>query len=203
MLALNERIFLLLNASAHPQGATVSLANFVSSDLVLGVALLLVALWAWGNHDKRAALLATAAATVVALGVNQLLGQLWYEPRPFMVGLGHTLAAHAPENSFPSDHGTFVFTVGLALIATGASWRWGVLVSAVGVAVAWARIYLGLHFPIDMLSSAVVAGACSGLAAAFRRPVGHFAPFANRIYDQSLDLLRFPPAWFPRTRNRA
>ena len=202
LLALNERLFLFLNASAHPDGALVAFANFVAADVVLGVAVLLLGLWIWGDHAKRAALLATAIATVVALGFNQLLGQLWYEPRPFMVGLGHTLASHAPENSFPSDHGAFMFTIGLALLATGASRPWGLLVCAAGAAVAWARIYLGLHFPVDMLSSALVAGACSLLAAALQGPLGRVAPLASRVYDQSLDLLRFPSAWFPRSRNR-
>lgn len=204
MLALNERLFLLINASAHPDGALVAFASFVANDVVVAVALALVASWAWGDHGKRAALLATAGATLVALGLNQLLGHLWYEPRPFMIGLGHTLSPHAAENSFPSDHGTFMFTIGLGLLATGASRFWGIVVCLAGVAVAWARVYLGVHFPIDMAGSAMVAGACSLLAAAAERPLGrHVVPFGNRLYDRSLDLLRFPSTLFPRTRSRA
>jgi hypothetical protein len=44
------------------------------------------------------------AGVSAAVGINQLLGTLWYEPRPFATGLGRTLIQHAPDNSFPSDH---------------------------------------------------------------------------------------------------
>jgi undecaprenyl-diphosphatase len=67
------------------------------------------------------------------------------------------MLAHGPENSFPSDHTTFILTVGFALITTHAAPTWGKLVSISGALVARARIYLGLHFPVDMLASALIA----------------------------------------------
>ncbi len=200
MYALNERLFLLLNASDHPPGSLVAFAEFVAADVVLAVVLLLVVLWVWGRPDARPGLLATALATLLALGLNQLLGLLWYEPRPFMIGLGHTLSQHVPENSFPSDHATFMFAVGLSLIATHAARAWGIAVCAAGLLVAWARVYLGLHFPIDMLSSAVIAGVCSLGALAAVRPVATIVnPWICRIYDRALDLLRMPRSLFPRS----
>lgn len=200
MLDLNERIFLLINATDHPAAVVVAAANFIAADVIFGVLLVLAGLWIWGDGGRRAGLLATALATAVALGLNQIFGLLWYEPRPFMVGLGHTLAAHAPENSFPSDHATFMFTIGLGLIFTEASRSWGLMVCAAGLAVAWARVYLGLHFPIDMLSSAILAGICAAGAKRVERPLGaHVVPFANRLYDRVLDALRFPRSTFPRT----
>jgi len=64
-----------------------------------------------GGRDARDTLLATAIGVCLALGINQLLGLLWYEPRPFIIGLGYTLAVHAVENSFSSDHATFSLIV--------------------------------------------------------------------------------------------
>ena len=116
-----------------------------------------------------------------------------------MIGLGHTFAVHVPENSFPSDHATFLWTVGLGLIATGGSRRWGLAVCAAGSLVAWARVYLGLHFPIDMLSSAAVAAACSFVALGLEWPVAQFViPSANKLYDGLLDTARLPKRMFPR-----
>jgi undecaprenyl-diphosphatase len=155
----NQYIFLLLNAPAHPDAVVVEAAKFAANWLVVAAALVMVYLWIWGPAAKRSALIAVGVSTALALGINQFLGFLWFEPRPFMVGLGHTLMSHAPDNSFPSDHATFMWSLGLGLIATRASRRAGWLVVISGVAVAWARIYLGVHFPVDMIGSFAVAAA--------------------------------------------
>ena len=200
MPAWNEHIFLLVNASEHPLGAIVFVAQVIADDLIFGVMVLLIALWIWGSIEKRAALVATVVGTAIALSANQALGQLWFEPRPFMIGLGHTFAVHVPENSFPSDHATFMWTVGLGLIATGASRRWGLAVCAAGSLVSLGpRSYLGLHFPIDMLSSAAVAAACSFVTLGLEWPIAQLViPSANKLYDGLLDTVKLPKRMFPR-----
>jgi undecaprenyl-diphosphatase len=160
---------------------------------------LLIALWVWGEPERRTGLAATGCAAALALGANQMVGLLWYEPRPFMIGLGRTLLAHTPENSFPSDHTTFMLTVGLALIMTRAAPTWGKVVSALAALIAWARIYLGLHFPLDMLASALIACLFGGVAALLEAPIGRWImPVADRLYEGSLDALRVPSRAFPR-----
>lgn len=200
MLAtLNDRLFLAINAPDHPAAFMVAFAELAASWLVYAAAILVPALWIWGRPGARAALLATVLGVFAALGVNQVLGLLWYEPRPFMVGLGHTLAFHVVENSFPSDHATFLWSLGLALIATGAARRWGVMVCLAGLLVAWARVYLGLHFPIDMATSFLVALTSGGLTRALL-PIceRRLQPVADRTYEAMLRGLRLPPALFPR-----
>ena len=203
LFTLNERLFLAINASAHPDAFTVALAGFVASWLVYAAATLVPALWVLGRQDARSALLATVLGVSVALGINQLLGLLWYEPRPFMIDLGHTLAAHAVENSFPSDHATFLWSLGFALIATRAARSWGVLVCLCGLLVAWARVYLGLHFPIDMAASLLVGLAGGGIArAALPASERWLHPVAHHTYEAALRSLRLPPALFPRSPER-
>src|SRR5258708_37308463 len=142
---LNDLLFSLINASDDASALTVGVAGFVAQWLVFGVAMLVIALWVWGASRKRYALLAAGVATLIALGINQVIGLLWFHPRPFMIGLGRTLMPHAPETSFPSDHATFLWSLGFGLIVTGA-WRWwGWLIAASGFVVAWSRVYLGLH----------------------------------------------------------
>ncbi|MGN6573526.1 MAG: undecaprenyl-diphosphatase [Pseudolabrys sp.] len=199
MLALNHYLFLLINAEPGESHVLIALGRVVAGDVIGLVPLLLVLLWIRGRPDRRAGLVATAIAAALALGANQIVGQFWYEPRPFMIGLGRTLMAHAPENSFPSDHTTFMLTVGIALIATGAAPRWGRIVTLAGVLVAWARIYLGLHFPLDMLASAIIAGIFATLSVWLVPPARRFVvPWANRFYDRALDLMRLSDRLFPR-----
>lgn len=199
MLALNKQLFLLINAPAHPYPLTVGFAEMAASGVIIFIPFLVAGLWIWGPRACRAGLVATAIAATVALGANQVLGLLWFEPRPFMIGLGRTLMAHPPENSFPSDHATFMLTVGLGLIATRAAPAWGKVVIILGLLVAWARVYLGLHFPVDMLASGLVGG-CFGSAAVLLLPPTRrwVMPLADPLYEAGLRLLRLPAWAFPR-----
>ena len=199
MLAFNNQLFLLINAPAHPYPTTVALAELAASGVIILVPFLLVGLWLWGDPIRRAGLAATAIAAALALGANQILGLLWYEPRPFMIGLGRTLISHPPENSFPSDHTTFMVTVGLSLIVTRAAPAWGKVVILLSLLVAWARIYLGLHFPVDMLASGAVAGCFGGAAAFLLPPISRWVMrLVEPIYEGALQLLHLPSRSFPR-----
>jgi undecaprenyl-diphosphatase len=95
----------------------------------------------------------------VALAVNFACGLLWFHPRPFMAGVGHTFLKHAPDSSFPSDHATIMFTVALVLAASSApgARRLGSLMFPVALVVAWSRVYLGVHYPMDMAGALAVA----------------------------------------------
>jgi undecaprenyl-diphosphatase len=199
MIALNNHLFLLLNASAKASFIVVGLATVLANDLIYLVPLLLVGLWVWATSDDRAGLLATSVMAALALFANQVVGQFWYEPRPFMIGLGRTLLNHAPENSFPSDHTTLIVSVGVGLMATAAARRIGVAVIAVGILVGWARVYLGLHFPIDIISSRLIAVLFGAVAAQIEPALRSWiVPSLERIYDRMLDATGLPDSLFPR-----
>jgi len=203
VFTINNHVFLLINAPTDASPALVSAAELAASRLIDLIPVLLVVLWVWGKPARRAGLVAFSIAAAIALGANQLVGLLWYEPRPFMIGLGRTLTAHVPENSFPSDHTTFILTVGFALVATRAAPKWGAGVSILAILVAWARIYLGLHFPLDMLASALIAGLFGAVAALLVATVWRWImPVADRIYEGALDALGLPPWVFPRRQDR-
>ncbi len=57
MLALNNHLFLLLNASAMASPISVMLAEIIASELIYSIPPVLLALWIWGEPDKRAGLL--------------------------------------------------------------------------------------------------------------------------------------------------
>lgn len=199
LLGWNVYLFHLLNAPDRPNALTVLAATLAADRLVFAVVVIAACLWLFGPPDRRGALLAVGAGAAVALGLNQFLGILWFEPRPFMIGLGHSLLAHAPENSFPSDHATFMWSLGLGLIATGAAPTMGWIVCGLGLVVAWARIYLGVHFPVDMAASLIVGIVAAGLARLARPLVEHSVrPGVERLYEAVLGLLRLSPALFPR-----
>lgn len=199
MLMWNQHLFLAINASADSAAWVVTLAGLVAnSPDVLGPALL-VGLWVWGPPAERGALLAVAGGVLVALGINLVAGMIWFEPRPFMAGIGHTWLRHAADNSFPSDHATFVWSLGAGLIFTRAARGWGGATCVYGVLVAWSRVYVGVHFPIDMMASVPIALAGGGVACVARPVVAAWVlPVAGGMYEAALPMLHLPANLFPR-----
>jgi undecaprenyl-diphosphatase len=195
----NQQLFLLINVSADPNAWLAHLAGMIADSPVVVGPVLLVTLWIWGQPSKRGGLLSAAAGMLIGLGINQVLGFLYFEPRPFMIGLGHTLLPHVPENSFPSDHATSIETLGVGLIMTGTARRWGTVVCLYGVSVAWSRVYLGVHFPIDMIASILVAVLSGGIARIGQPTmVTRVLPLADGLYETALRALRVPPVLAPR-----
>jgi membrane-associated phospholipid phosphatase len=78
-------------------------------------------------------------------------------PRPFMIGLGHTLIPHVADSSFPSDHLTLWWAVTFSLAMQRGPRMAGLILAPLGIPIAWARIYLGVHFPFDMFGAVIVA----------------------------------------------
>ena len=186
----NIDLFLLLNAAAEPGSAMLPAVNTLAGGPALLAPVLLACLWVWGHSDRRPALLAVAAGLFVGQAVNMLLGMVWYEPRPFMAGVGHTWIAHAADNSFPSDHATLAWSLGLGLILTGASRGWGIAACLLGVVAGWARVYLGVHFPVDVLMS-MPAGLLAAAVARLIVPAMRdwAAPPIERLYEAVLGRL--------------
>ncbi|HCR3982214.1 TPA: undecaprenyl-diphosphate phosphatase [Kluyvera georgiana] len=151
---LNHSLFLLINATPASAAWEISLATFIAQDLILIVPLLAAAMWLWGErkqvHAQRHLVIKVALAIAVSLTLSWTIGQLFPHERPFVENVGHTFLHHAPDNSFPSDHGTVIFTFALAFLFWHRLWS-GLVLMVVGMAIAWSRVYLGVHWPMDML----------------------------------------------------
>jgi undecaprenyl-diphosphatase len=116
--------------------------------LILGLA------W-WRHRDRYVPAVLTGIAAAVALGVNQLVAALWFEQRPFVALHGVTvLLSHPADDSFPSDHAVIAgaLAVGTLLFAR----RWGIIAAVVAVLLAFARVYAGMHYPLDVIAGLAI-----------------------------------------------
>ena len=198
----NIQLFLVLNATANPDPLVVALATVVAAWSIVLVLAIVAVLWIWGPPWRRGALLAVITVLPFALALNGVIGWLYYRPRPFVLGIGHTLVSHAAEAGFPSDHMTLLWTLGLGLVATAAPRSAGWAIVAIGLPTAWARVYLGVHTPLDMLGSLGVAAVAAVLARAILpRVERHLLPSAEALYVGALRALRLPASTFPQVRS--
>ena len=157
MQSLNHALFLILNAPEHPSIAALLVATILAQYAILLIPLVLVIGWLRGARESRIGMLQAATAGILGLLIVQLICLAWPMPRPFMIGLGHQFLAHAADSSFPSDHLTLWWSVAFSLMLQVRFRTTGTLLAIAGLPVAWSRIYLGVHFPLDMVGALTVA----------------------------------------------
>ena len=167
----NRALFLQINGGDGTPTWLIQIAIGIADDLIYLIPLLLLGMWLWCDSTCRSQVIKACLVTLLALGENQLIGLVWQHPRPFMIGLGHTWIHHAADSSFPSDHITVFAGIGLTLLLGGV-FRLAVTVLTTGFAVAWARVFLGVHFPLDMVGAVAVAGVSYVVISLLWRMVG-------------------------------
>ena len=119
--------------------------------LVLGV----VIARSRGGADQVAKALWAGLSTLVAVGLNQPIVHAVDRARPYRA-LQHVSLLSTPSGdaSFPSDHATLAGAVlaGLFLVDR----RLGIVATVAGLLLAADRVYVGAHYPGDVLAGLVV-----------------------------------------------
>ena len=172
--------------------------KFAATDLMY-VMMAIVALaflipWRSRRLERRRGAVAGTISAGIALLLVVPISSLVDRTRPFVAhpGVAHRLIAHASDAGFPSDHATGGFALAVAMLLFEP--LLGVVLLVLAVIVIFARVYVGVHYPGDVL-----AGAALGTAVALllwipplRAVVVRFADLCGAILDGAVARVRRP-----------
>ncbi|MFE6223613.1 phosphatase PAP2 family protein [Streptomyces sp. NPDC057854] len=138
------------------------------------LALVLVALWCWWSVRRRgtpadsvsavAALVWAPLAAGVALLVNIPIRGFVERPRPFVDHEGlEVLVGGKTDYSFVSDHATMAMAIAVAVFV--AHRRFGLAAIGLALAEGFTRVYMGVHYPTDVIGGLALGTAVALLLA--------------------------------------
>lgn len=119
----------------------------------------LVIVWIRCRQIRSA--VATLLGLLVADKACRIVGNLQYVPRPFVALHFTPLFPHSANNSFPSS--TVAFAAVVATVLVLAWWRLGSVLVAGTVVIAFGCVYVGVHYPTDVVVGAALGVVCGAI----------------------------------------
>ncbi|QEL82821.1 undecaprenyl-diphosphatase (plasmid) [Bacillus sp. JAS24-2] len=108
------------------------------------------------NKKGKLVVLQTILACSTAFTINKVLGLFFYRDRPFISHFDiNQLVEHAANSSFPSDHATSAFVIGITLWLYYKK-RLGAILLISACLIAFSRVWVGVHYPLDVLAGVII-----------------------------------------------
>jgi undecaprenyl-diphosphatase len=158
--ALNLQLLQWLYAGPEPAHWQLVWSGLAAKYLILLFPLVLI-YQCLRYRDRRALVIVIFIALLLACGLSYLIGHIYPTMRPFADGVVTNYIKHSADYSFPSDHMTFACTVAFGFIL-GRVYKLGIFLLLLAFVIGWSRIYLGIHYPLD-IAGGLVLGFLSAL----------------------------------------
>ncbi|PRR92585.1 MULTISPECIES: undecaprenyl-diphosphatase [unclassified Bacillus (in: firmicutes)] len=156
MQGYNEDLFRWVNQLSIDHGYLNPLFIGLAEYTVLLAALMCLFIWFQNRSKTNRRVVVSAGFTfILAELIGKIAGIFYSNQQPF-AEMSHVnlLIQKEVNNSFPSDHTIFIFSVCLIFwLFHKRHVYWLIIACAVG----FSRIWVGVHYPFDVLAGAVIA----------------------------------------------
>jgi undecaprenyl-diphosphatase len=156
MFSLDQRVFQLIYMTAHRNAFWNVLAIFFAEYLpyLMVLAFLVLVYYQKGWRRKVYLFCEAALAIILSRGIlTEVIRYFYHEPRPFSF-YGFAPLFNEGAWSFPSGHAAWFFALAMAVWFANKKWGWWYFLLALIMGVA--RVYAGVHWPIDIIAGAMV-----------------------------------------------
>jgi undecaprenyl-diphosphatase len=126
------------------------------------------------------------ASSGIALLINQLIARMWDRARPFVAHPGvHVWGTRSHDPSFPSDHASAAFGIAFAVFLFDR--LVGSIFLTAACAIGVGRVFIGAHYPSDVVAGCLVGLASALLVVRFLRPlIERIVRLVERLTDPLL-----------------
>jgi undecaprenyl-diphosphatase len=136
---------------------------FCASYLFIVVLLIAgVFFWKQQKSTKQHLLIFALVSFSITFVLAFIGGHLFYDTRPFITGHFTPLIPHSADNGFPSDH--TLLTSAVAFLIYVFNKKLGIALFVLSIIVGMARVYAGIHSPIDIVGSIFISMIATGIA---------------------------------------
>lgn len=138
----NSFVWKGFTSSAYPVSAVSPVAVWIDAKI---------------NHNKKNEYKAyeIAGSVIIAAGATEAMKKIFNRDRPFQKYAGVFPYQYETGQSFPSGHASLAFATATSLSLTYKKWYVVVPAYAWAFGVGYSRLYLGEHYPSDVIGSVV------------------------------------------------
>ncbi|AGX43857.1 undecaprenyl-diphosphatase [Clostridium saccharobutylicum] len=156
---MNIEFFRLINNLANKNSILDKIMIFFSKDALYIFIAALAIVFILGAIQKKSDYRKIAVSTFILTSINLissfLIGNIYYVDRPFVNNKVNLLYPHVKDASFPSDHS--IGTMSIALGLTRYNKVISFLLTVLSVMVGFSRVYVGHHYPMDVIGAYIIA----------------------------------------------
>jgi undecaprenyl-diphosphatase len=153
---METNIFYFINGFAGRNFYLDKVGIFFAEYFLYVLPLILLFIWIYRKSLRPYVYLVVAATVIGRLIFVEILKRLVDRPRPYEVltNIHQILVDNERGMAFPSGHTVVYFVVAFSFYGT--KWFWPLVVLATLGSIA--RIFVGVHYPLDVLASVLIAG---------------------------------------------